>query len=354
MATSTSSSASSPTRRNLGPLTTTFTAPSYCNNIVVYGSCSTCDYGWQAQTCANGGAVPVDDSSCWPARTSDPPSITGGPAFHGWGFYSPGVMCPNGYTSACASTVGQDDGFSFQFRLTSSETAIGCCPTGYTCVIQTRDQTCVSVARSTSVLTGTCPGGSSTISYAYKSLPFAYSSSIMDNFTIMAPLFQLVHQPSDTMTTGTPSVISAATTSSTSSSNISGPNVSTGTRLSVGAAVGIGVGIAVAVFLIGLLSYLLWRSQRKRKAHSAQGNGPVTTTTQFPQMQESVYTPESYFYSELPPQDGGKPQELSNIPKGPVELSAGDGNWTRSRSSAEVIDGLRDQQKVLDMGRRAQ
>src|ERR1700712_444113 len=118
MATATSLSTSSPTRRNLGPLTTTFKAPDYCNNIVVNSNCPACDYGWQAQTCANRGVVPVDDSACWPVRTADPPTITGGPALHGWGFYSPGIICPSGYTSACASTVGQDEGFDFQFRLT--------------------------------------------------------------------------------------------------------------------------------------------------------------------------------------------------------------------------------------------
>lgn len=175
----------------------------------------------------------------------------------------------------------------------------------------------------------------------------------MDNFTIKAPLFQLVYQASDTTTTGSPSTISAAITSSTRSSNITDSDANKSTRLPTGAIAGIGVGAAVALFLIALLSYLLWRSQRKRKARSPEGDGPVTSMSQLAQIHESVNTPQSYVYTELPPQDGGKPQELSSAPKGPVELPASDASWTRSSSAPGPIYSPRDQQKVLGLGRRA-
>ncbi|KAK6080485.1 hypothetical protein SCUP515_03504 [Seiridium cupressi] len=386
MATATSTSTPTRTRRNLGPLTTTFIAPSYCNNAIAFAGCSTCSYGWLAQTCSDNAAIAGDDSSCWPTVTDNPPSITGGPAFHGWGFYSPGIMCPDGYTSACASTAGQDDGFNFQFRLTSSETAAGCCPTGYDCaVLSSSDQTCVSVASSTSVLTGTCPGGGSTVTYAYKSLPSAYNNSIMDSLTLLAPLFQLVHQASDITTTassagpsntpnpdadtGTHSATGAITLSSASPSNTQGPESSTGTHLSTGATAGIGVGVAAAVILIAILSYLLWRSRRKSKVHYVGSSGPGTPMTQYPQTLGGTDDSSTRVYPELSHGSGGdpqygqqysretqygsqqqygnQPQELSDAPKLPAELSASYTSLARYSPPAEVIHGDKDNQKVL-------
>lgn len=116
-----------PDRTVLGPLTTTFTYPSSCS--VVVKDCLTCERGYQAQTCgtnpSNGQGV-QDDPDCWPERSNN--DLTTGFAFNGWGIYSPGIHCPDGYTTACAATAGIDGGFPFQYSLEKSETAIGCCP----------------------------------------------------------------------------------------------------------------------------------------------------------------------------------------------------------------------------------
>lgn len=85
-----------------------------------------------AQSCSSGS--PHDISSCWPPalvhRSSWP--------LAGYGFYSPGLICPSGYTSACtqlgpagnsAATTSIGRSFNFQFPPIASETAIACCPT---------------------------------------------------------------------------------------------------------------------------------------------------------------------------------------------------------------------------------
>ena len=110
----------------LGPLTTTYTAPEICSIYAYAGT-----YAFQAQGCRQG--APADTSSCWPSASVTAPS----PPYWGWGFYSPGLACPNGYTSACTaaaladgspSPITSGTSFKFQFPLLPGETAVGCCP----------------------------------------------------------------------------------------------------------------------------------------------------------------------------------------------------------------------------------
>jgi hypothetical protein len=115
-------------RTNLGPLTEAFTYPASCNAVVL--QCATCNDGWQAQKCGTNTRNPdgvQDAPDCWPPRQGDafPTSV----ALNGWGFYSPGVQCPIGYTTACRATGSVAGGFPFEFEVLRSETAIGCCPT---------------------------------------------------------------------------------------------------------------------------------------------------------------------------------------------------------------------------------
>ncbi|KAH8198612.1 hypothetical protein TruAng_007202 [Truncatella angustata] len=234
---------------------------------------------------------------------------------------------------------------------------------GYTCG-NGYAQTCRSVASSTSLLTGICPGGGSAINYAFKTIPFPVGSSIVANYTIQAPLFQLVYQPSDLTSTppGFP-MATAAPTSSPSSTDVQNSTIisanSTGTRLSAGAAAGIGVGGAVAVMIVAILSYLLWRSKRKSKTLPTVINStttPMTPYSYYSQPYEGAHTPApSYVYSELSPEDSRKPQEFSSSTTAPVELSAADSNWVQSQAPgaqlpSELEHVSRDHQKVLGLG----
>ena len=112
----------------LGPLTTVWTAPTSCSTF--FPQCSTCGGGWFAQRCVSidgdETAHAADDPSCWPPRTTEVEDHTW--PLGGWGFYSPGLECPAGYTSACQAVSGGKSDWSIQFTLRPHETAVGCCP----------------------------------------------------------------------------------------------------------------------------------------------------------------------------------------------------------------------------------
>lgn len=116
-------------RVTLGPLTSTWTAPASCS--VTVQQCQTCGQAWLGQTCfasttASSTNYGVEDNSnCWPPRSSASAKT---PPLGGWGFYSPGLACPTGMTSACSATGGGSSGWAVQFSLLDKETAVGCCP----------------------------------------------------------------------------------------------------------------------------------------------------------------------------------------------------------------------------------
>ncbi|PSN60185.1 hypothetical protein BS50DRAFT_593963 [Corynespora cassiicola Philippines] len=123
----------------LGPLTTTFTPPPHCSSAAL--ACPTCNKAFRGQTCRAG---LQEDASCRPprARVSGASSLDANANVAPVGFYSPGLICPTGYTRACSATTPapratsgarQDLDFAFDFPPAPGETAVGCCPSGYTC-----------------------------------------------------------------------------------------------------------------------------------------------------------------------------------------------------------------------------
>ena len=191
----------------LGPLTTTFTRPAQCSTAI--GGCSTCNVAWLAQACVPGGVQ--DDTACWPPATQGvaQPSVP----LKGWGFYSPGVQCPQGYTTACSATAGGATGWKIQFLMAPSETAVGCCPLGYNCANQ-NGQTCISIATSTTVTTATCKSGT-TGGVAVATLPNPAIS--VPTLNVYAPMIHIAWQPSDRPEE--PKTTNSATTSSTTKSS---------------------------------------------------------------------------------------------------------------------------------------
>ena len=111
-------------RTILGPLTTFFTPPEFC---MVHATGTVGLPIFLGQTCGPTGVQ--DEARCWPTAK---PNVAKLPPFNGWGFYSPGLRCPAGYTTACrasanvAATITQAPR---QFAMEAGETAIGCCPT---------------------------------------------------------------------------------------------------------------------------------------------------------------------------------------------------------------------------------
>lgn len=116
-------------RTILGPLTTTFTQPPTCT-IAMAKQEDNALAGFLAHTCAlpQHNSIGFDDASCWPGTSSG--AATPSAPFQGWGFYSPGTICPTGYASACSATGGASSsrGWPVQFQLLEGETAVGCCP----------------------------------------------------------------------------------------------------------------------------------------------------------------------------------------------------------------------------------
>jgi hypothetical protein len=112
----------------LGPLTTAWSMPDSCTVHVV--NCPTCTEGFRGQQCGQtkgtGSVIAMDHTSCWPPVTTQ--AGTPRHPFVGWGFYSPGLACPTGYTTACTAEYGNRPGWEIQFKLVPGETAIGCCP----------------------------------------------------------------------------------------------------------------------------------------------------------------------------------------------------------------------------------
>lgn len=172
-------------RTILGPLTATFTQPPECTTAVAQVSGEEL-LGRLAEVCgAETGAV---DTACWPTTTAG----VSGPSTDspGWGFYSPGIVCPAGHTSACSATgglLGPRD-WSLQYTLSASETAVGCCPNGYACD-NLGGQTCVQTTTSLAVPTTDCGSGDDSNAI----LPRQTATAV----TLLAPMFQIVWQSSD-------------------------------------------------------------------------------------------------------------------------------------------------------------
>ncbi|RAK81766.1 uncharacterized protein BO72DRAFT_524181 [Aspergillus fijiensis CBS 313.89] len=128
---------------NLGPLTTTFTPTPQCFQPIHSGSRISDSYpyayvyGKHCTTAMYGDALaPLiqDDPSCLPSAI---PPGTPSP------FYSPGNVCPQGFTTACHMTRGMElssdlaDPTMWEMWkvLQFGETAYKCCPSGYVCAM---------------------------------------------------------------------------------------------------------------------------------------------------------------------------------------------------------------------------
>ncbi|ORX96287.1 hypothetical protein BCR34DRAFT_184373 [Clohesyomyces aquaticus] len=291
------------TRSNLGPLTTTFTPPPHCSGAVI--TCPTCSSASQGQTCfgsnpsSKGG---VDDTACWPRATQYPPT----PPLVGLGFYSPGLICPTGYASACSavSRGPRDDpgttilssgpiGGTLQFPLVAGETAVGCCPIGFTCAAHTANgkQTCHSMAGSTRVHLMTCDSGtmneipSLTLPYPVKVA--AANTVTVSTIDIYAPLIQINWQRTDRYTTAsatttaspitssdpfilesaavvptTPTTPASVTVPATASPPASTSTAPPTTPLTLGAKAGIVVSCGILFLCLSSLIFYLWTRKR--------------------------------------------------------------------------------------------
>ena len=254
----------------LGPLTTSFLQPTDCQ---YFGNATS-----MGGHCVGNGLL--NDPSCWPPATVAPPPS-------GWlsscGWYSPGLACPIGYTAACKSTynaapsISQDvQSIRFDGQLLPSETAIGCCPSGFSCNGRQYNPDCImtsleSTVSSTTYLTAKCSAGAF-VERGSQPVPSTSTLSnggqlIVRNFALSAPLVQLRYQSSDwkSLAPYTSDPFDPSPTSTTTSTSISAaaPPKAGLTR---------GSTIAIAAIMFGVVRTsvaaaftLLCRQRRQRK-----------------------------------------------------------------------------------------
>ncbi|KAI0145425.1 hypothetical protein GGR57DRAFT_298026 [Xylariaceae sp. FL1272] len=308
-------------RTNLGPLTEAFTYPASCT--VAVQECSYCEAFWQAQTCSDNSfnAQGVQDNAeCWPPRSNR--GLATDVALNGWGYYSPGIVCPTGYGTSCIGTASVDGGFSFQFPLTEGETGIGCCPTGFRCQYDGDGaQTCVSVATTNSFAAVTCSSGSSQ-DFNYYDVPATATitqseetaTTVISRVTIYAPLFQLNFQQTDLpSSSSSPTKTTSSTSSETTSASSQSQSASASAGLSTGAKAGIGVGAAAGgLLLIGAAALFIYRRRRRPAANSAE------IMTFEPKPQPGTYQP-GQEYQPVPAYSVGQQQVHQH--HHPAELS---------------------------------
>ncbi|KAK4041293.1 hypothetical protein C8A01DRAFT_14965 [Parachaetomium inaequale] len=265
----------------LGPLTTAWSMPETCT-IHLDGSRNR---GFRGQRCAvsSGTARPEDNVNCWPPATNLPEIPA--PPFIGWGFYSPGLACPTGYTAACTAQYGGRAGWETQFTLIPGETAIGCCPDvlkGYKCT-NINGNTCIAAKTQLTIATASC-SGSQVVGLGQATIPVIIEITTTETATatsgqgaiavqttteevlMLAPMFQLNYQASD-LETGTTSPPSATSTDSSAATDQGG--------LSTGAIVGIGVGAALGALLLGAVAILLFMRNRKRQRELAPESNAI-------------------------------------------------------------------------------
>ncbi|KAI0903402.1 hypothetical protein F4823DRAFT_283286 [Ustulina deusta] len=282
-------------RTNLGPLTTPFSYPAHC--AVAVGDCNSCTVFWQAQTCSDNSFNTQgvqDDPQCWPERRNS--NLSTGVAVNGWGFYSPGILCPSGYATSCVATGTADGGFPFQFPLLDAETAVGCCPTGFRCKYNPGvdiAQTCYSIATTGSFPAVSCSSGTSndfrdyyvpaTVTETGESADASPTATLISAVTIFAPLFQLHYQSTDSqpaphtsLTTQTTASSSVSTLTAPASPSSASPSVSAEVGLSSSAKAGIGVGVAIGgALLLASAIFFYFQRRRARNPVSELTAGPV-------------------------------------------------------------------------------
>lgn len=228
------------------PLTTTFTPPSDCTGIYRSGYLS----------------IVGGSSSCQPSGFDSNPSS----------YFSPGLICPSGYASACHDNTG-----------VASITTVTCCPTlseldiALSCV----DTTSLAGTWATEFCTWIAPSGGT-------SLPITVSeagptSTPKLGFTSPGGLnaygIRMVYQTGDLSKTATTTSDKSKTSTSDPTNtanpgpaNTSGsPPPSSNKQAGLSTGVKAAIGVVTAVVVLGILAgvFFLWkRRQRQRDNHA--------------------------------------------------------------------------------------
>ncbi|KAH6714058.1 hypothetical protein BKA61DRAFT_55400 [Leptodontidium sp. MPI-SDFR-AT-0119] len=295
-------------------LTTTFTPSPSCLSYL-YATSGTNNNN-QPYVVVNLGP-PTDYSTCFPS----------GWATNSMSYFSPGI-CPYGYTSAC-STLG------FLPTITSGETTVICCPSGYTCGTWPPPWVCTSsfIGFPSTTLdlftTGSKFGGANAFSVQIR-----FQATDFVSTTNLGP--PAVNTLTDTQPPGlsTFSVqIRFQATDFVTTAYLNSPAINTLTDtqppgLSTGAKAGIGVGVAIGVLTLLLLgALLLWRRRRKAKTDQT----PVTNQTPYGVDTKQELDGTSYAIPRV---------ENTSPPVAELEASEAHSDFTSSQPGTRILDPI--------------
>ena len=235
----------------------------------------------------------------------------------GFGYYSPGLECPAGYTTAChggLAASNQRSSFTFQFPLRALESAIGCCPSSMGCAV-----------RDFQICTAAFSGSNAPRQYVCGDTAVPQTADTLQMWTAQAPLVQLKWQSTDTATS-TPIKAMASTrtatsaspalaTFSTASSETPSPNHPSKAGDIAGGVVGGVAGLALVLASV----YLFLRFPRRRSNAQSKSGSPEAATESF----QKPELPGEGYHKELPGER--EPGELGVDKSGapaavPVEL----------------------------------
>ncbi|KAF2805105.1 uncharacterized protein BDZ99DRAFT_524823 [Mytilinidion resinicola] len=209
------------------PLTTTFDPPSQCTQDVWWVD----DGGFELL----GGTF----SSCYP------PNFTPTSVF----YYSPGLYCPDGYSTACTSSGNAGD-----------DTIVTCCPTSYTCQtapVWEIESTlgCRSAVTGSQTHTVKSTSGTRVNTWGPGAAINAYSVQLRFQASDLGITTSAPTSAADSTTSSPTTISSSTTTSSTTSSSTATSGPSHG-GLSTGAKAGISVGVVLGVALTAAIIFL--------------------------------------------------------------------------------------------------
>ncbi|KAI1264514.1 hypothetical protein F5Y18DRAFT_83128 [Xylariaceae sp. FL1019] len=321
---------------NLGPLTTTWTAsdPSCYATILDFnleGALlgALCQYTALDSQCSTVSDDLISSVDCTTQfgyhRGQETACVPGGPRSDGAadGLFSPGLVCPSGYTSACQSTFGGYGNWPPFWTLNEGETAVGCCPSSYTCS-NLNDasgggnfgQNCYQTISETSFSALLCDDSASSStkialpgSFTTTSIGTETVTEVMRKETLVlsAELWQLVFKAEDLLSTST-SISISSTQSPTPTTSPDSPQRS----LSTGAKAGIGVGSGLGGLLVlGALLWLLRRYRKQRqipKDEAPQPDEHIIPQVDTPAVSELGSPSRSHFGSHPPSQYGSPTQ----------------------------------------------
>ncbi|OJJ50256.1 hypothetical protein ASPZODRAFT_128884 [Penicilliopsis zonata CBS 506.65] len=294
-------------------LTTTFTPPTSCIQDIYRATrgcpgtgTNTCQYTWL---------------QLGPTRSTNVCLPSGWASGSTAGYFSPGI-CPSGYTTACSSVVTIDS---------LSETRATCCPSGYTCQIQT-DQVWYSTNLCTSVPS---PFSTDIFLYTYRADDGSSCTSATGSISgtggvnaygvsIRWQATDSGHSTGDNIQATTTTATSTSTTSSilgTTASSSAAPSSTPAnspptvtTRLSTEAKAGIGVGAAVASLLIFALVALLIRAKRRNRPSLPPGQVGGDGNLQEPKITRNELPVRDGTTAELAVPQTDRPELLSSSP----------------------------------------